>query len=84
MMIHYIYGDHGEYRFPGELDDSRIFHDGRGDGNCVRRLDPRTEWMAASTAASTITGNQVNGWLFWKLRATDRPIDELRANLRRR
>ena len=83
-MIHYIYGEHGDYQYPGQLDDGRIFHDGRGDGDCVRRLDPQTEWMAASTAASHITGTQVNRWMFWKLRDTDRPIDELRQRLSRR
>ena len=78
-MIHSIYAEHDGYSYPAELDDRRMLRDGRGEGDCVRALDPMSEWTSASTAAERITGTQVNGWLFWKLRGTHMSIDVLRS-----
>ena len=77
-MIYSIYAEHGEWRYPGQLDDGLIIPDGRGEGECVRLMDPLTDWMSASTAAERITGTQVNGWFFWKLRDTGEYIDTVR------
>lgn len=64
-------------RYEATLDPQRIQPDGRG--KCVSY---EGRWLAASGAATQITGTGVDGWAnFWRYRdnsGAERPIDDIR------
>lgn len=65
-----------------------LFHPGRparsGRGEVVARVTrggievDGARYSSLSTAAGKIAGHPTNGWTFWRLRSTGRPIAELR------
>lgn len=38
-----------------------------------------THYSSLSTAAGKIAGHPTNGWTYWRLRSTGRPVGDLRA-----
>lgn len=66
-------------KYEAELDTSRI--NPTGSGECIWF---RECWMSPSGAGSSIAGNQVNGWNFWRYRRPDgsaERIDEIRKSV---
>lgn len=84
LMICNIYGIHQGRFYFGQLHIGHIDDSKPGRGRCVVLLN--CEWnerMTASEAAASITGEAVDGFTFWKLSSTHRPIAEV-ADERRR
>jgi hypothetical protein len=64
--------------------DAELFHPKRSGGDVLARItsdgiavDGKT-YPSLSTAAGHISGCATNGWTYWRLRETGRPIAELR------
>ena len=65
-----------------------LYHRGRPSGGYITARVTKdgievngTPYRSLSTAATRLAGHPTNGWTFWRLRATDRPIAELRKRL---
>jgi hypothetical protein len=65
---------------------AELYHRGRsGETETVARVTrggievDGTIYSSLSTAAVRLAGHPTNGWTFWRLRETGRPIAEIRA-----
>ena len=77
-MIYNIYGIHQGRMYSGQLHVGHINHREPGGGRCVVLLN--REWnerMTASEASKRITGEAVDGFTFWKLSCSHKPIAEV-------
>ena len=64
-----------------------LYHQGRpGSREIIARVTrdgievDGTLYMSLSTAAARLSGHPTNGWTYWRLRVTGRPIDGLRRS----